>query len=135
MYITNFRRAAMLCSASLLLVLPLGMNAQAQAAPEIIIDRMLRSDSQSTSSSDRNQALLASFKTWMGAYQRLISKDDNKFVAVFDRGSLPIEIRPKSNGSSIDNLSFGCPITKSLSMSSAPSNLQQALSKCAGFKS
>jgi hypothetical protein len=135
MHILDYRRALMLCSASLLLTLPLGTNAQAQPAPEIIIDRMLRSDSQSTSSGDRNQALLASFKTWMGAYQRLISKDDNKFIAVFDRGSLPIEIRPKSSGSSIDNLSFGCPITKSLSMSSAPSNLQQALSKCAGFKS
>ena len=135
MHITDFRRVAMLFSASLLLVLPLSLNAQAQPAPEIIIDRMLRSDSQSASSSDRNGALLASFKTWMGAYQRLISKDDNKFMAIFDRGSLPIEIRPKSNGSSIDSLSFGCPITKSLSMSSAPSNLQQALSKCAGFKS
>ncbi|WP_310485130.1 hypothetical protein [Chamaesiphon sp. VAR_48_metabat_403] len=135
MQITNYRRVAMLCSVSLLLALPLGINAQAQPAPEILIDRMLRSDSQSTSSSDRNQALLASFKVWMGTYQRLISKDDNKFMAVFDRGSLPIEIRPKSSGSSIDNLSFGCPITRSLSLSTAPSNLQKALSKCAGFKS
>ncbi len=135
MHIPNYRRAAMLCSASLLLALPLGINAQAQPAPEIIIDRLLRADSPSASSSDRNQALLASFKVWMGRYQRLISQDDNKFVAVFDSGSLPIEIKPKSNGTSIDSLSFGCPITKSLSMSSAPSNLQQALSKCAGFKS
>jgi hypothetical protein len=135
MQITNFRRAAMLFSASFLLVLPLGINAQAQPAPEIIIDRMLRSDSQSSGSNDRNQALLASYKTWMGAYQRLINKDDNKFMAVFDRGSLPIEIRPKSSGSAIDSLSFGCPITKSLSLSAAPSNLQKALSKCAGFKS
>jgi hypothetical protein len=135
MQITNFRRAAMSFSASLLLVLPLGTNAQAQAAPEIIIDRMLRSDSQSANSSDRNQGLLASYKTWMGAYQRLINKEDNKFMAVFDRGSLPIEIRPKSSGSAIDSLSFGCPITKSLSLSAAPSNLQKALSKCPGFKS
>ena len=84
MHITDFRRAAMLCSTSLLLILPLNLNAQAQPAPEIIIDRLLRSDSQSASSSDRNGALLASFKIWMGAYQRLISKDDNKFMAIFD---------------------------------------------------
>lgn len=135
MQITSFRRAAMLFSASLLLALPLGTNAQAQAAPEIIIDRMLKSDSQSSGSSDRNQGLLASYKLWMGTYQRLINKEDNKFMAIFDRGSLPIEIRPKSSGSAIDSLNFGCPITKSLSLSTAPSNLQKALSKCPGFKS
>lgn len=135
MQIPNFCRAAMLFSASLLLVLPLGINAQAQPAPEIIIDRMLRSDSQSSGSSDGNRALLASYRMWMGTYQRLINKEDNKFMAIFDRGSLPIEIRPKSSGSSIDSLSFGCPITKSLSLSAAPSNLQKALSKCPGFKS
>jgi hypothetical protein len=137
MQITN--RATILLSAVWLLVQPLALVGQAQASPEIIIDRILRADSSSSSTStvgsttraNEYKQLLGSFKRWMGAYQRL-QKDGDNYVAVFDSGSLPIEVRSKDSGA-IESLSFGCPSTKSLSLNEAPREIQQALLKCSGF--
>jgi hypothetical protein len=126
--ITN--RAAIVLSTVLLLV-PMAISTLAQPDPEVALDRIFRYESSAPSSQGRE--LLISFKKWMGAYQR-IRKDGNNYTAVFDSGSLPIDAKFKANGS-IESMSFGCPISKSLSPSDAPSNLRTALSKCAGFKS
>ena len=115
---------------TLLLVLSIELAVQAQPDPEIVLDRAFRYES---SSSNSQRQLIGSFKNWMGTYQR-IRMDGNNYIAVFDRGSLPIDAKFKANGS-VESLNFGCPISKSLSLSDAPSNLRQALSKCAGFKS
>jgi hypothetical protein len=137
MKITN--RATILFSAVWLLFQPLALVGQAQASPEIIIDRILRSESSSSSSSNVGSAarsneykqLLGSFKRWMGAYQRL-QKDGDNYIAIFDSGSLPIEVRSKDSGA-IESLSFGCPKTRSLSLNEAPLDIQKALLKCSGF--
>jgi hypothetical protein len=132
-------RSTIVLSAVWLLVQPLALVGQAQASPEIIIDRILRSDTSTSSSSNVGSAArtndylqsLRSFKRWMGNYQR-IQKDGDNYVAVFDSGSLPIAVNTKPNGA-IDSLSFGCPVTRSLSLNEAPLELRQALIKCSGF--
>lgn len=133
-------RATIVLSAAWLLVQPLALVGQAQASPEIIIDRILRSENSSSSSSstvgstaraNEYKQLLGSFKRWMGAYQRL-QKDGDNYIAIFDSGSLPIEVRSKDSGA-IESLSFGCPKTRSLSLNEAPLEIQKALLKCSGF--
>jgi hypothetical protein len=124
-------RVAMVSSTALLLVQTLAITAQAQPAPEVAIDRMFRYESSSTSGQGRD--FLISFKKWMGTYQR-IRPDGNNYEAIFDRGSLPSEAKFKANGS-VESLSYGCPISKSLSLNDAPDDLKKALSKCAGFRS
>jgi hypothetical protein len=123
-------RVAMVLVATFLIVRSIELSAQAQPAPEIAIDRIFRYESSVPA---QGRDLLASFKKWMGAYQR-IRKDGNSYVAIFDSGSLPIDAKFKTNGS-IESVSFGCPTTRSLSLSEAPSDVRQALSKCAGFRS
>lgn len=125
-------RAIGLGCQTLLLVLSLELAVQAQPDPEVAIDRVFRYESSFSSSNSQGQ-LIGIFKNWMGAFQR-IRTDGNNYIAVFDRGSLPIDAKFKANGS-VESLSFGCPISKSLSLSDAPSNIRQTLSKCAGFKS
>jgi hypothetical protein len=124
-------RAVAVLSSALLLVLSIELVAQAQPAPEVVLDRLFRNESSAPNSQSREQ--LVSFKQWMGSYQR-IRKEGSGYVAVFDSGSLPLDAKFKANGS-IESMSFGCPISKSLSINSAPTDVRQALSKCAGFKS
>jgi hypothetical protein len=128
--ITN--RVTIGLAAALLAVGTLELAAQAQVDPAITIDRMLRFDSTPAGIDRQSQIVVMSFKKWMGAYQRL-RKDGNTYMAVFDRGSLPIEARFKSSGA-FDGLNFGCPVTNSLSLNDAPIELRQALTKCTGFK-
>jgi hypothetical protein len=124
-------RAVTLLSGALLLVLAIELVAQAQPAHEVVLDRLLRNESSAPNSQSRE--LLISFKQWMGSYQR-ISKQGSGYVAIFDSGSLPIDAKFKANGT-IETMNFGCPTSKSLSLSTAPTGIRQALSKCAGFKS
>jgi hypothetical protein len=124
-------RAVTLLSGALLLILSIELVAQAQPAPEVVLDRLFRNESSAPNSQSRE--LLVSFKQWMGSYQR-IRKEGRGYVAVFDSGSLPIDAKFKANGA-VETMNFGCPTSKSLSISTAPTDLRQALSKCAGFKS
>ncbi len=124
-------RAMTVLSTALLLVLSIELGAYAQPAPEVTLDRLFRNESSAPNSQSRE--LLVSFKQWMGSFQR-IRKEGGGYVAVFDSGSLPLDAKFKANGA-VETMNFGCPISKSLSMSNAPSGIRQALSKCAGFKS
>ena len=126
-----YRVIGLVCQ-TLLLVIPLELSGQAQPAPEVALDRVFRYESSLSSSSIPGQSI-GSLKKWMGTFQR-IRTDGNSYIAVFDRGSIPIDAKFKANGS-VESLNFGCPISKSLSLSDAPSNIRQTLSKCAGFKS
>jgi hypothetical protein len=103
----------------------------AQPAPEVAIDRMFRYESSAPSTQGRE--LLIDLKKWMGAYQR-IRKEGSGYVAVFDSGSLPLDAKFKPNGS-VESMTFGCPTSRSLSVSGAPTSVRKALSKCSGFKS
>jgi hypothetical protein len=127
----QINRAVTLLSQALLLVLSIELVAQAQPAPEIVLDRLFRNESSAPNVQSRE--MLVSFKQWMGSYQR-IRKEGGGYVAVFDSGSLPLDAKFKANGA-VETMTFGCPTSKSLSLSDAPSGIRQALSKCAGFKS
>jgi hypothetical protein len=125
--ITN--RLALILATTLLLIKPLELTVQAQAAPEVMVDRMFVYES----SGGQYQGVIGSLKKWMGAYQH-IRKDGDTYLLVFDSGSLPLDVRFTTSGS-IESMNFGCPISKSLSISDAPSDLRQVLSKCSKFKS
>jgi hypothetical protein len=124
-------RIAIVSATVLLSLSSLQMAVTAQPAPEVAIDRMFRYDSAPGSTS-QGRELLGSVKKWMGSYQRTL-KDGNGYVAVFDGGSLPIDAKFKANGT-VESMTFGCPKSRSLSVSNAPPELRKALSKCAGFK-
>jgi hypothetical protein len=121
-------RLALLLAITLLLIKPLELTAQAQADPEVMVDRMFIYES----SGGLYQGVISGLKKWMGAYQR-IRKDDDNYLLVFDGGSLPIDIQVSASGS-ISGLNFGCPISRTLSISDAPSELRQVLSQCSKFK-
>jgi hypothetical protein len=127
----QINRAVTVLSQALLIVLSIELVAQSQPAPEVVLDRLFRNESSAPNSQSRQ--MLVSFKEWMGSYQR-IRKEGSGYVAVFDSGSLPLDAKFKANGS-IETMTFGCPTSKSLSLSDAPTGIRQALSKCAGFKS
>ncbi|WP_309739071.1 hypothetical protein [Chamaesiphon sp. OTE_20_metabat_361] len=125
-------RIATLSTTTILLsISSLGMVANAQPAPEVVLDRAFRYESSAPTSQGRG--LLTSFQGWLGTYQR-IRKDGSGYVVVFDRGSLPLDAKFKSNGS-IESMTFGCPISRSVSINDAPTDIRQALSKCGGFRS
>jgi hypothetical protein len=121
-------RLTLLLATTLLLIKPLELTAQAQPAPEVMVDRMFVYES----SGGRYQAVITNLKKWLGAYQRIRKEDDN-YLLVFDGGSLPIDIQVSATGS-ISGLDFGCPISRTLSISDAPSELRQVLSQCSRFK-
>jgi hypothetical protein len=121
-------RLALILTTTILVIKPLELTAQAQAAPEVMVDRMFVYES----SGGLYQGVISGLKKWMGAYQR-IRKDDDNYLLVFDGGSLPIDIQTSGSGA-ISSLTFGCPISRTLSLSDAPSDLRQVLSKCSRFK-
>lgn len=124
--ITN--RIALILVTTLLLIKPLELTVQAQPAPEVMVDRMFVYES----SGGRFQAVIGELKKFMGSYQR-IRKDDDNYLLVFDGGSLPVDIQVSESGF-VSGLDFGCPISRTLSLSDAPSQLRQVLSQCSRFK-
>jgi hypothetical protein len=122
-------RLALILTTTFLLVKPLELTTQAQPAPEVMVDRMFVYES----SGGQYRGLISSLKAWMGAYQR-IRKDDDNYILVFDGGSIPLDVSFTDSGS-ISSLTFGCPISRTLSISDAPSDLRQVLSRCSRFRS
>ena len=125
------RITPLLTTTVLLVISSLGMVANAQPAPEVVLDRAFRYESSAPTTQGRG--LLTSLTVWIGNYQR-IRKEGSGYVAVFDRGSLPLDAKFKSNGS-IESMTFGCPISRSVSINDAPTDIRKALSKCGGFRS
>jgi hypothetical protein len=116
----------------LLLVPSMRLTALAQPSPSIIIDRMFRYDSSPAGSNNQDRYLVISLKKWLGTYQRVI-EDDNNYVAVFDRASIPLKVKLKDSGD-IESFNFGCPVSKSVSLNEAPLELKKLLSKCNGSR-
>jgi hypothetical protein len=98
--------------------------ASAQTAMEKSIDSALRSSSIPGASSETN-ATLVSLKEWIGPYKKL-RKNGKDYVAVFDRGTLPIKV----SGNAV---SAGCPNTKE-PLSKAPTNIRPLFAKCSNLK-
>ncbi len=105
-------------------------NAQAQASAAIALDKSFRTN---TRANGEVSPILTSLKQWLGNYQKVQKVDATNYMGIFDRGSAPITINFKPDGS-IENYQMGCPIGKSLSRSTAPANLQKILADCPNLK-
>ncbi len=105
-------------------------NAKAQASAAIALDKSFKTN---TRANGETSPILTSLKQWLGNYQKVQKVDAANYVGIFDRGSAPVTINFKPDGS-IENYQMGCPITKSASRSQAPADLQKVLADCPNLK-
>jgi hypothetical protein len=104
-------------------------NAQAQVAAQAAVDRSFRTN---VGSNGKPNQLFVSLRQWLGNYQKVRKRDETTYVGIFDRGSMPLEINFKPDGS-IENYGVGCPVTK-LPLSQAHPDLQKIFSNCPNLK-
>jgi hypothetical protein len=104
-------------------------TAQAQAAAQVALDRSFKTN---TRANGESSPILVSLKQWLGNYQKVKKVDATNYLGVFERGSAPVTINFKPDGS-IENYSMGCPTTK-ISLKQAPENLQKVLGNCPNLK-
>jgi hypothetical protein len=105
-------------------------NAKAQASAAIALDKSFKTN---TRANGETSQILTSLKQWLGNYQKVQKVDAANYVGIFERGSAPVTINFKPDGS-IENYRMGCPITKSASKSQAPADLQKILADCPNLK-
>ena len=104
--------------------------APAQASALAALDRSFKTN---TRANGETSPILTSLKQWLGNYQKVQKVDATNYLGIFDRGSAPVTINFKPDGS-IENYQMGCPIAKSASRSQAPANLQKLLADCPNLK-
>jgi hypothetical protein len=104
-------------------------NAQAQVAAQAAVDRSFRTN---VGSNGKPNQLFVSLKQWLGNYHKVIKKDGSNYLGVFDRGTVPVTVNFKPDGS-IENYSVGCPVTKS-PLSQAQPELQEIFADCSNLK-
>jgi hypothetical protein len=105
-------------------------TAKAQASAAIALDRSFKTN---TRANGENSPILTSLKQWLGNYQQVRKVDATNYVGIFDRGSAPVTINFKPDGS-IENYHMGCPTTKSVSRKQAPADLHKVLVNCPNIK-
>ncbi len=103
--------------------------AQAQASALVALDKSFKTN---TRANGETSPILTSLKQWLGNYQKVQKVDAANYVGIFDRGSAPVTINFKSDGS-IENYQMGCPTTKA-AKNQAPANLQKILADCPNLK-
>jgi hypothetical protein len=104
-------------------------NANAQASAAIALDKSFKTN---TRANGETSPILTSLKQWLGNYQKVQKVDATNYLGIFDRGSAPVTINFKPDGS-IENYNMGCPTTK-LSLKQAPADLQKVLATCPSLK-
>ncbi len=104
-------------------------NAQAQSAAQAAVDRSFRTN---IGSNGQPNQLFVSLKQWLGNYQKVRQQDETTYIGIFERGSMPLEVNFKPDGS-IDNYGVRCPVTK-LPLSQAHPDLQKIFSNCSNLK-
>jgi hypothetical protein len=104
-------------------------TAQAQASAAVALDKSFKTN---TRANGETSPILTSLKQWLGNYQKVQKIDATNYVGVFDRGSAPVTVNFKPDGS-IENYSMGCPTAK-ISLKQAPADLQKVLEKCPNLK-
>ena len=104
--------------------------AQAQASALVALDKSFKTN---TRANGETSPILTSLKQWLGNYQKVQKVDATNYLGIFERGSAPVTINFKPDGS-IENYQMGCPITKSASTSQAPADLQKILADCPNLK-
>lgn len=105
-------------------------TAQAQVSAQAALDKSFKTN---TRANGETSPILTSLKQWLGNYQQVRKVDATNYVGIFERGSAPVTINFKPDGS-IENYRMGCPITKSASKSQAPADLQKVLADCPNLK-
>jgi hypothetical protein len=105
-------------------------TAPGQASAAIALDKSFKTN---TRANGETSPILTSLKQWLGNYQKVQKVDGNNYVGIFERGSAPVTINFKPDGS-IENYQMGCPTTKSASKSQAPADLQKILADCPNLK-
>ena len=109
---------------------PPAPTAQAQGSAQAALDKSFKTN---TRANGETSPILTSLKQWLGNYQQVRKIDATNYLGIFDRGSAPVTINFKPDGS-IENYRMGCPITKSVSRSQAPAELRQVLADCPNLK-
>ena len=104
--------------------------AQAQALALVALDKSFKTN---TRANGETSPILTSLKQWLGNYQKVLKIDATNYVGIFERGSAPVTINFKPDGS-IENYRMGCPMTKSAARSQAPADLQKILADCPNLK-
>jgi hypothetical protein len=104
--------------------------AQAQASALVALDKSFKTN---TRANGETSPILTSLKQWLGNYQKVQKVDATSYLGIFDRGSAPVTVNFKPDGS-IENYQMGCPVTKSAARSQAPANLQKVLADCPNLK-
>ncbi|AFY96447.1 hypothetical protein [Chamaesiphon minutus] len=101
-------------------------NAAAQVAAQAAVDRSFKTN---VGSNGKPNQLFVSLKQWLGNYRKVLKKDASNYLGVFERGSVPVTVNFKPDGS-IENFRMGCPVTQSTTVSQAPQQLQKLLANC-----
>jgi hypothetical protein len=104
-------------------------SAQAQVAAQAAVDRSFRTN---VGSNGKPNQLFVSLKQWLGNYQKVQKQDATTYVGIFARGSMPLEVNFKPDGS-IENYGVRCPMTK-IPLSQAHPDLQKIFSNCPDLK-
>jgi hypothetical protein len=104
-------------------------TAKAQASAAIALDKSFKTN---TRANGETSPILTSLKQWLGNYQKVQKVDATNYLGIFDRGSAPVTINFKPDGS-IESYNMGCPTTK-VSLKQAPGDLQKVLATCPNLK-
>jgi hypothetical protein len=106
-------------------------NSQAQALAQVALDKSFKNNLRANG---EPAPIINSLKQWLGNYQKVQKVDSTNYLGIFERGSVPISIDFKSDGS-IEKYGMTCPnVTKPLSLSQAPADLQKVLAPCPNLK-
>jgi hypothetical protein len=104
-------------------------TAKAQTVALVALDKSFKTN---TRVNGETSPILVSLKQWLGNYQKVQKLDATNYLGIFERGSAPITVNFKPDGS-IENYGMGCPTTK-VSLKQAPANIQKILEKCPNLK-
>jgi hypothetical protein len=104
-------------------------KAQAQASAQAALDKSFKTN---TRVNGENSPIMVSLKQWLGNYQKVQKVDAANYVAIFDRGSAPVKINFKPDGT-VESYGMGCPTTK-MSVKQASADLQKVLATCPNLK-
>jgi hypothetical protein len=104
-------------------------KAQAQASAQVALDKSFKTN---TRANGENSPILVSLKQWLGNYQKVQKVDAANYVGIFERGSAPVKINFKPDGT-VESYGMGCPTTK-ISLKQAPADLQKVLATCPNLK-
>jgi hypothetical protein len=106
-------------------------SVSAEADPtELTLEQIFRSDAPLPGANAEEQETRMEIKKvltqWMGSYQS-VQKDGDRYLVLFEQGSLPVTMEFRENGDPDAFNVVGCPVT-AVPISQAPSEYRELLS-------